>query len=58
MRKTNNFFSDEFEDFKPKKSKISKQSKSTRVSFLELDSDSDSSFDRPKRKKNEFSKRY
>ena len=56
MKKTNNFFSDDFEDFKPKKVKISKPTKSKQVSFYELDYDDD--YQQNKRNKNEYPKRY
>lgn len=54
MKKNNNFFSEDFEDFKPKKIKIAK--KSRQVSFYDLDAENDSY--QQKRKKNVDYKRY
>lgn len=55
MRKSNNFFAEDFEEFKPKKVKIAK--KSRQMSSYELDSEDDN-FQVNKRKKNVDYKRY
>ena len=54
MKKSNNFFSDDFEEFKPKKIKVAK--KSRQMSYYELETDDD--YQPTKRKKNVDYKRY
>jgi hypothetical protein len=39
MKKHQNFLSDDFSDFVPKRQKISKNVKSKQLSFLEMDND-------------------
>ena len=54
MKKVNNFFSDEFQEYKPKKLKIPK---SKQLSMAEIDREDGDYFSK-KRKKNEYYKRY
>ena len=54
MKKNSDFLSDNFEDFKPRKTKIAK--KSRQMSFYELNNDEE--LNQPKRKKNVNYKRY
>lgn len=56
MKKHQNFLSDDFSDFVPRKQKISKNVKSKQLSFLEMDNDDYFSTTSTKKSKNAYYK--